>query len=141
MGLAGIREQQGRLLARAPACKRPVARPEGGANLLWRLAAAIRAILAAAGQPVSRRYCVIAWEGQSFAGVAAILCGGLVRIELNCADCGGNRFSFDHGNADGSLVLCEDCGHKIGTLGKLKEMVAEEVLRRISGGDPEEIRN
>jgi hypothetical protein len=74
--------------------------------------------------------------------VAAIVsCGGLVRIELNCADCGGNRFSLDHGNSDGSLIICEDCGHKVGTLGKLKQMVAEEVLRRTSGGEPEELRN
>ena len=53
-----------------------------------------------------------------------------MRIDMNCAECGSNRFSLDQGNSDRSLIICEDCGHEIGTLAKLKAMVAEEVLRR-----------
>ena len=33
---------------------------------------------------------------------------------------------------DQSLVVCEDCGHEIGTLARLKQMVAEQVLRQSS---------
>ena len=62
-----------------------------------------------------------------------------MRIELNCAVCGSNRFSLDQGNSDRSLIICEDCGHEIGTLAKLKAMVAEEVVRRSAGGDAEDL--
>ena len=55
-----------------------------------------------------------------------------MRIELNCAQCGNNRFSLDQGMTDQSLVVCEDCGHEIGTLARLKQMVAEQVLRQSS---------
>jgi DNA-directed RNA polymerase subunit RPC12/RpoP len=52
-----------------------------------------------------------------------------MRIELKCAKCGGNHFSLDQGNSNRSLIVCEDCGHEIGTLARLKEMVAEQVVR------------
>lgn len=64
-----------------------------------------------------------------------------MRIELNCAVCGGNRFSLDQGNSDRSLIICEDCGHEVGTLAKLKQMVADEVMRRSAGGEPEDLQN
>lgn len=53
-----------------------------------------------------------------------------MRIDLACAVCGKNRFSLEGAEDDGSLIYCEECGHKIGTLGKLKERIAQEVLRR-----------
>ena len=56
--------------------------------------------------------------------------GDVVRIELNCAACGSNRFSLDRGQSDQSLIICEECGHEIGTLGALKAKLAEEVMRR-----------
>ena len=59
--------------------------------------------------------------------------------DLNCAACGGNRFSLDHGNSDRSLIICEDCGHEIGTLAKLKQMVANEVMRRSEGAQGEDL--
>ena len=62
-----------------------------------------------------------------------------MRIDLNCADCGSNRFFLDQGNLDRSLIICEDCGHEIGTLGRLKQMVAEEVARRSSGSEAQEL--
>jgi DNA-directed RNA polymerase subunit RPC12/RpoP len=53
-----------------------------------------------------------------------------MRIELNCAVCGENRFNLDGGMEDDALVRCDVCGHKIGSLAELKERVAAEVLKR-----------
>jgi DNA-directed RNA polymerase subunit RPC12/RpoP len=53
-----------------------------------------------------------------------------MRIELNCRECGGNRFTLDQEASDHAHVDCEDCGHHIGTVGELKRLVAEEVMRR-----------
>lgn len=64
-----------------------------------------------------------------------------MRIELNCAICGGNRFSLDQGNTDRSLIICEDCGHEIGTLAKLKQMLADEVMRRRAGELSKDLSN
>jgi len=53
-----------------------------------------------------------------------------MRIELTCAVCGKNSFDLGHGPADDSVICCNACGHRIGTMGELKEKVAAEVLRR-----------
>lgn len=37
---------------------------------------------------------------------------------------------------DRSLINCEDCGYEIGTLERLKEMVAAEVLKHSSQSSP-----
>ena len=52
-----------------------------------------------------------------------------MRIELNCAECGGNRFSLDQGMSDRSLVICEECGREIGTMARLKAQVAAQVMK------------
>ena len=52
-----------------------------------------------------------------------------MRIDLNCAECGKNRFNLGDGTEDDSLIRCELCGHEIGTMAELKERVAAEVLR------------
>lgn len=52
-----------------------------------------------------------------------------MRIELNCAECGQNRFTVIRGMDDAEAVYCSDCGHKIGTMAALKERVAAEVLK------------
>jgi uncharacterized Zn finger protein len=53
-----------------------------------------------------------------------------MRIELNCAECGQNDFTIIRGMADDAIVSCSVCGHKIGTMGELKERVAAEVIKR-----------
>lgn len=53
----------------------------------------------------------------------------LMRIELNCRECGSNHFTLDRSADDDAHVKCGDCGHKIGTMGELKRQVAEEVLK------------
>jgi len=61
----------------------------------------------------------------------ATLVGDLsMRIELNCADCGDNRFTIIHGMDDSAEVLCSECGKPLGTMAELKERVAQEVMRR-----------
>lgn len=51
-----------------------------------------------------------------------------MRIELTCAHCGENHFRLDEAQADDSLISCEECGHLVGSLGQLKQQVAEQVL-------------
>ena len=53
-----------------------------------------------------------------------------MRIELNCAECGQNRFTIIRNMGDEEVVTCSDCGHNIGTMSELKERVAAEVLER-----------
>lgn len=60
-----------------------------------------------------------------------------MRIELNCAKCGGNRFSIEKYSADDTRIKCEDCEHEVGTLAELKERVAAEVLSRAAGKAPQ----
>lgn len=55
-----------------------------------------------------------------------------MRIELNCAECGENRFTIIQAMKNGSAVRCSTCGHQIGTMEELKERVAEEVMKRAS---------
>jgi hypothetical protein len=53
-----------------------------------------------------------------------------MRIEMNCSECCGNRFTLVTAQADCSEVRYRDCGHAISTLADLKERVAEEVVTR-----------
>jgi hypothetical protein len=50
-------------------------------------------------------------------------------IELNCPACGNNRFRYPDAAGD-APILCETCGHSLGTFDQLKERMAEEVLSR-----------
>jgi predicted nucleic acid-binding Zn ribbon protein len=52
-----------------------------------------------------------------------------MRIELNCADCGQNRFTIVQGMDDDAVVRCAECGHRVGTMAELKERIAAEVLK------------
>lgn len=53
-----------------------------------------------------------------------------MRIELNCAECGKNRFNIGDQANDEAIIRCYFCGHEIGTMGDLKARVAAEVLKR-----------
>jgi predicted nucleic acid-binding Zn ribbon protein len=57
-----------------------------------------------------------------------------MRIELNCSECGQNRFSIVRAMDDDEVVYCSDCGHEIGTMAQLKERIADEVMKRATGG-------
>jgi DNA-directed RNA polymerase subunit RPC12/RpoP len=57
-----------------------------------------------------------------------------MRIDLNCAKCGENRFNLSEGIEGDAMVWCRACGHEIGTLAQLKERVADQVLKRAEEG-------
>lgn len=52
-----------------------------------------------------------------------------LRIELSCGECGGNRIAIPAQAGDDSLVICEECGHALGSLAEVKVRVEEAVLR------------
>jgi predicted nucleic acid-binding Zn ribbon protein len=49
--------------------------------------------------------------------------------EVTCEDCGGNRFRYPPSLNDDTLIVCEDCGQSVGSVGDLKARIAAEVLR------------
>lgn len=51
-------------------------------------------------------------------------------IDLACAQCGSNRLDIPASAADDSPVVCEECGHVLGSLGDVKSRVEQAVLRR-----------
>lgn len=57
-----------------------------------------------------------------------------MRIELKCASCGGNNFKLDDQLEEDAQIVCDDCGHAIGSLAQLKAKLADEVMRRARPG-------
>lgn len=58
--------------------------------------------------------------------------GENMKIELNCLMCGGNRFIYPAKLTDDSLIICDDCGHEVGTLADLQQKVIQELASRSS---------
>ena len=56
-----------------------------------------------------------------------------MRIELNCLMCGGNRFIYPLKLTDQSLIVCDDCGHEVGTVAELQQKVIQELANRSAG--------
>lgn len=56
-----------------------------------------------------------------------------MKIELNCAACGGNRFVYPLRMTDESMIICDDCGHEIGTVTQLQQMVIDVLASRSTG--------
>ena len=52
-----------------------------------------------------------------------------MRVELSCAECGGNNFSLDEAVSDQTQIICRDCGHEVGTFGHVKALVLAELRR------------
>ncbi len=50
--------------------------------------------------------------------------------ELNCTNCGSNRFSYPRTMNDDTAVTCQDCGQSAGSLAELKERIASAVLKK-----------
>ncbi len=52
-----------------------------------------------------------------------------LKIDLSCGECGSNRLDIPAQANDDSPVVCEECGHALGSLGDVKSKVEEAVLR------------
>ena len=52
------------------------------------------------------------------------------RIDLSCHQCGSNRLDIPANAEDDSPVVCEECGHALGSLGEVKRKVEQAVLRK-----------
>ena len=50
-----------------------------------------------------------------------------MKLDLKCASCGSNRFQLGDAPADDFIVECGECGHVIGTMGQLKDKLADVV--------------
>ncbi len=53
-----------------------------------------------------------------------------MRIELTCESCRQNNFSFPEDGDDDATVVCVECGHVVGSMGALKQAVAEAVIAK-----------
>ncbi|HEX8261448.1 MAG TPA: hypothetical protein VF547_01085 [Allosphingosinicella sp.] len=52
-----------------------------------------------------------------------------LKIDLSCGECGSNRLDIPGQDRDDCPILCEECGHALGSLGDLKARVEQAVLR------------
>lgn len=64
-----------------------------------------------------------------------------MRIELACDGCGGNSFVFPQGELDEAVVECGECGRSVGTMGALKDLVAEAVVKQNHVSEGSEINH
>jgi DNA-directed RNA polymerase subunit RPC12/RpoP len=58
--------------------------------------------------------------------------GGSVKIELKCAECGGNNLTYPMVMTGTSVITCADCEHELGTVADIQEKVVEQLKNRIS---------
>ena len=59
-----------------------------------------------------------------------------MKIELNCADCGSNRFIYPFKFRDDSMIVCADCAHEIGSVAALKQQVVDQIASQSAGDLP-----
>ncbi|HLL30496.1 MAG TPA: hypothetical protein VK403_05830 [Allosphingosinicella sp.] len=52
-----------------------------------------------------------------------------LNVDLSCGECGSNRLDIPAQASDDSPVVCEECGHALGSLGEVKARVEQAVLR------------
>jgi hypothetical protein len=55
-----------------------------------------------------------------------------MKIELNCANCGGNRFNYPVALTHNSMIVCADCDHEIGTVDELQQKVIDQLASHAS---------
>jgi uncharacterized Zn finger protein len=58
-----------------------------------------------------------------------------VRIDLSCAQCGSNHFVYPLELSDTSVISCKECGHVIGTVAEVQQMVIRQLTRSSPGQD------
>ena len=52
-----------------------------------------------------------------------------LKIDLSCGECGSNRIHIPAQAGDDGVVVCEECGHALGSLAQVKTRVEQAVLR------------
>lgn len=55
------------------------------------------------------------------------------KIDLSCEKCGSNRLDIPAQAGDEGTVVCEECGHALGSLAEVKTRVEQAVLRGQDG--------
>jgi uncharacterized Zn finger protein len=66
-----------------------------------------------------------------------------MKIEINCSQCGSNRFDYPVVLKDESVIACADCGHEVGTVAKVQEMILARLAAsgsRSNGGSVSRMR-
>ena len=58
--------------------------------------------------------------------------GGLMRVELACSKCGGNRFKYPLALENDAVITCEDCGHRVGTVAEVQHKLIEQLSNQRS---------
>ena len=48
--------------------------------------------------------------------------------QLNCKNCGGNRFRFPPFIRDDTPIVCDDCGQSAGSFSELAKNLSQEIL-------------
>lgn len=56
-----------------------------------------------------------------------------MRVNISCAECGGNRFDYPLVLNDDSMIRCIDCDHEIGTVAQLQDKVVEQLTKGSDG--------
>lgn len=56
-----------------------------------------------------------------------------LKIDLSCGECGSNRLDIPAQDGDDGAVICEECGHALGSLAEVKTRVEQAVLRGQGG--------
>lgn len=56
-----------------------------------------------------------------------------LKIDLSCGECGSNCLDIPATAGDESPIVCEECGHALGSLADVKTRVEQAVLRGQDG--------
>ena len=59
-----------------------------------------------------------------------------VSVEVHCSKCGSANYSLPSGSGPSSLIVCNDCGRQLGTLGSL----VDELLAQVAAHSAEALR-
>lgn len=53
-----------------------------------------------------------------------------VSVEVHCATCGSANYGLPQGSGDAAVILCNDCGSRLGDVAELKAELFEQALAR-----------
>ena len=53
-----------------------------------------------------------------------------MQLDPTCGECGGNQFDYPFMMNANSMIRCADCGHKVGTVADIQQMVVAAMARQ-----------